>query len=332
MRRTIASAVAAFAVTASLFAAAPANAAEVDITGSGSSFANNFVVKCAGKYQAATGNKVAYTSTGSGTGRKNLAAGTSDYAFSDAQYGAADAKPSKWVTVPVIGGAVAIVFNVAGVKDLNLDAATLGGIFDGSITTWNDPKIVKLNKKAKLPASAITVVYRNTKSGTTQNLQNYLQENIGGAWLPAEQAWKGVATGASVALSTDMAYKVAHTDGAIGYVDLSDIDTKVGKVALKNAKGKFVKPSIAAASKFLSKQTVGSDGTIDINFTKKVTGGYQLSIVTYMMIPDATTAKGAAAKAFGIYAVTKCSKKPAKGYAGFGGSNFKKALFFANAA
>jgi ABC-type phosphate transport system substrate-binding protein len=52
MRRTLVSAVAAAAVTASLFAATPAQAAEVDIKGSGSSFAGNFLIDCASRYTA----------------------------------------------------------------------------------------------------------------------------------------------------------------------------------------------------------------------------------------------------------------------------------------
>ena len=66
MRRTLVSAVAAAAVTASLFAATPAQAAEVDIKGSGSSFAGNFLIDCASRYTAKTGNKVSYTATSSG--------------------------------------------------------------------------------------------------------------------------------------------------------------------------------------------------------------------------------------------------------------------------
>ena len=326
MRRTLVSAVAAAAVSASLFAAAPAQAAEVDITGSGSSFAYNFLNKCATQYQAKTGNKVSYAATGSGAGRKALVAKTVDFAASDSPYGSSEAKPTHAVTyAPVIGGAIAMVFNIDGVKDLNLDAATIGGIFDGSITKWNDPKLVALNKKAKLPDATITPVYRSTNSGTTQNFQEYLNENVGGIWPNANQAWAGMKTGANVSVSSDMAYKVKTTANSIGYVDLSDVDVKVGKAAIKVGK-KFVKPTVATTSKALSKQTVGPDGTMNIDFTKKVDGGYPLSIVTYVIIPMGVGEKGKATAAFASYAVETCSKKPAKGFAGFKGKNYDTAL------
>jgi phosphate transport system substrate-binding protein len=325
MRRTLVSAVAAAAVTASLFAATPAQAAEVDIKGSGSSFAGNFLIDCASRYTAKTGNKVSYTATSSGKGRASFAAGTDDFAGSDSLYGATEAKPGAYATVPVIGGPVAIIFNVAGVNNLRLDAATAGKIFSGEITKWNDDAIKKLNPKATLPDKTFTVIYRSSNSGTTQNLQNYFQENIGGSWPAANQAWIGVKTGSGQATSADMVAKVKGTSGAIGYADLSDVGVKLGKVTLKNAKGEWVKPSVASASKMLSAQKIQADGSIDMNFTKKVKGAYQLSIPTYLMIPTAGD-KAPAAKAFAKYAIEKCSKKPAKGFAGFKGKNYKTAL------
>ena len=315
MRRTLVSAVAAAAVTASLFAATPAQAAEVDIKGSGSSFAGNFLIDCASRY----------TATSSGKGRAAFTAGTDNFAASDSLFGATEKAPASYATVPVIGGPVAVIFNVAGVKNLRLDAVTTSQIFSGTIKKWNDPKIAKLNPKATLPDKDFVVVYRSSNSGTTQNLQNYFQENVGGAWPAANQAWIGVKTGSGQATSADLVAKVKGTSGAIGYADLSDVGVKLGKVTLKNANGEWVKPSIASASKMLSKQKIEANGSIDMNFTKKVKGAYQLSIPTYLMIPTAGDS-APAAKAFAKYAIETCSKKPAKGYAGFKGKNYKTAL------
>jgi hypothetical protein len=70
-------------------------------------------------------------------------------------------------------------------------------------------------------------------------------------------------------------------------------------------------------------------GTIDINYTQKVKGAYQISLVTYALIPKTGTAKGAASQKFVEYAVSTCSKKPAKGYSGFKGAVYSKSLWFA---
>ena len=325
MRRTLISAVAAAAVTASLFAATPAQAADVDIKGSGSSFAGNFLIDCASRYTAKTGNKVSYTATSSGRGRASFAAATDDFAGTDSQYGATERKPVSFKSVPVIGGPVAIVFNVKGVNNLRLDAAAVSGIFSGTIKMWNDPAIAALNPTATLPATPFVVMYRSSNSGTTQNFQDYLYQQAVGPWPTGNQAWVGVKTGSGQSTSADLVAKVKATSGGIGYADLSDVSVKLGKVTLKNANGEFVKPSVASASKMISAQTIEADGSMTINFKKKVAGAYQLSIVTYLMIP-VTGAKAPAAKAFAKYAVDTCSKKPAAGFAGFTGENYKTAL------
>ena len=103
------------------------------------------------------------------------------------------------------------------------------------------------------------------------------------------------------------------------------MSVKLGKVTLKNAKGEFVKPSVASASKMLSAQKIAADGSMTIDFKKKVAGAYQLSIVTYLMVPTAGD-KRSATKAFAKYAVDTCSKKPVAGFAGFTGANYKTAL------
>ena len=64
------------------------------------------------------------------------------------------------VQFPMIIGGVVPVVNIPGVGagQLTLDGPTLASIYMGEITKWNDPKIVKLNPKLKLPATAIAPV------------------------------------------------------------------------------------------------------------------------------------------------------------------------------
>src|SRR6185312_108169 len=77
---------------------------------------------------------------------------------------------------------IAIAYNVEGLNDLKLDAATIAGIFSGKITKWNDAKIAALNAGAALPDAAITVVRRSDDSGTTQNFTEYLAANAKDVW------------------------------------------------------------------------------------------------------------------------------------------------------
>ena len=47
-----------------------------------------------------------------------------------------------------------MAFNVPGVNELNLDAATIAKIFSGEITKWNDQAIADQNPDANLPDTA----------------------------------------------------------------------------------------------------------------------------------------------------------------------------------
>ena len=88
--------------------------------------------------------------------------------------------------VPVYISPIAVVFNLKGVSDagkhINMDAATIAKIFDGKITKWNDPAIADQNKDLKLPDTAITVVHRSDKSGTTQNFVSYFKDVTPDNW------------------------------------------------------------------------------------------------------------------------------------------------------
>ena len=137
----------------------PAHATGVTINGSGSTAVKNLLDVCIPDYQKSTGNTVNYAGGGSGAGRAAFTAGTVDFAFSDAAYGSAESKPADFVHVPDVAFPVAIEYKLAGFAEtLNLSKSTLGGIFAGKVTKWNDPAIVADNNK-----SIKTVVYKTKK-------------------------------------------------------------------------------------------------------------------------------------------------------------------------
>ena len=83
---------------------------------------------------------------------------------------------------PVQFGPIAIAYNLSGVSGLKLDATTLAKIFQGQITTWNDPAIKALNPGLSLPSTTITLAVRSDGSGTTANFSQYLVDAAGSAW------------------------------------------------------------------------------------------------------------------------------------------------------
>lgn len=296
MRNKITTAVAALAVVAGLIVSVPAQAAGVSLAGKGSSFANGMIQACAAAY---TTNDVTYTSTGSGTGRSEFAAGNVQYGLTDTVY-SSGFPSSKFVTVPLFGGQVAFAYSAVGVGDgLQLTPQIISGILKGTITRWDDASIKAINTRIKLPKKAIKVAYRASGSGTNSNLTTYLNQTVGG-WTNNSSDLKAAAGGTesfatnstSFANSQLLAAYIEDNSNAFGYFDLSDaITADVGIAKLKNAAGAFVAPTASAAGRFINSQTPrvtdsdATNGTLSLDFTKVISGAYQLSIVVYGLAP-----------------------------------------------
>lgn len=333
MLRKASGALAAIALVASLATAAPASAAGVSLTGEGSSFAGTALIAAQSVFNAKGGAQVNYTKSSSGKGRANVAKGTVDFGASDISFSAAGEKaPAGTVITPLLGGPIAIVYNLSSVGNgLKLDAKTLGAIFAGTITKWDDAAIKKLNPGKTLPSAAIQVRFRTPGSGTTANLTQYL-EGVGAKGWNANNGDFTSASGAKsvvgvqVPSSSDMITAVAKTANTIGYVDLADADGKgLDYAALKNPAGQFVLPSVAASKAFLSVQPIAADGGALIDFSKKIKNAYNLSAFAYGIGSSAssTDAKGAGVKAFFTHVVN--SALPA-GYVALSGAAKAAAL------
>jgi len=307
------------------------------LSAQGSSFAGNIITSCSASYFNAN---VTYTASGSGTGRQAFVTGLNDFVASDVPYGPTDPKPSKFTYVPIVGGAVAFIYNIPsgyGINQLNLTASVAARILDGRITMWNDPAIKALNPKATLPAKSIRVHYRGSSSGTTQNIANYFIANGQKNWVSASgfaEARGSVVTGnfTSSPTSVTLVGAVDDTAFSFGYVDLSDaIMARVSYAAVKNPAGQFVKPSVNASKAFLAEQTVNSNGTVTIDYNKKVKGGYNLSLITYALAytGDKDTRTQAAVAGFLKYVVSSCAlaQGPRLGYVALSGNVQKKALY-----
>jgi phosphate transport system substrate-binding protein len=138
--------------------------------------------------QACPGQSLNYTPNGSGAGISEFIGNQTDFGGSDSslsqdEYTKAGQRCGSPVwNLPVVFGPIAIAYNVNGVTSLSLDGPTAARIFNGGITTWNDPAIQALNPGATLPAEPIRVVFRSDDSGTTDNFQRYLDSASNGMW------------------------------------------------------------------------------------------------------------------------------------------------------
>ncbi|MEE6179870.1 phosphate ABC transporter substrate-binding protein PstS [Mycobacterium sp. 050134] len=263
--------------------------------------------------QACSGQTLNYTANGSGAGISEFNGNQTDFGGSDSplaqnEYAAAQQRCGSpaW-NLPVVFGPIAITYNVKGLTSLSLDGPSAAKIFNGAITTWNDPAIQALNSGVSLPAEPIHVVFRNDQSGTTDNFQHYLDAASNGAW--GKGAGKtfngGVGEGAKGNDGTSAAIKA--TEGSITYNEWSFAKAQNLNMAkiITAAGPDAVAISADSVGKTISGATVsgqGNDLVLDTNSFYKPTqpGSYPIVLATYEIVcskyPDAQV--GTAVKAF----------------------------------
>ncbi|MGF6723616.1 phosphate transport system substrate-binding protein [Paraburkholderia sp. GAS41] len=234
----------AFAGMAGALFAIAAQAA--DITGAGSTFAAPIYTKWADAYQKSGGGKVNYQGIGSSGGVKQIIAKTVDFAGSDAPLKDDELAKDGLFQFPTVVGGVVPVVNLPGVTpgQLVLSGEVLGDIYLGKIKKWNDPAIVALNPKAKLPDTDIAVVRRADGSGTSFIWTNYLSK-VNADWKSkvGEGATVSWPTGTGGKGNDGVAAFVQRLPGAIGYVEWAYAkQNKMDYVSMKNASGAVVEP------------------------------------------------------------------------------------------
>ncbi|RSS80104.1 phosphate ABC transporter substrate-binding protein PstS [Streptomyces sp. WAC06614] len=265
---------------------------------SGSSAQKNAVDLWIKNYMAAcSGVEVNYKSSSSGEGIVAFNQGTVGFAGSDSALKPEQVEDSKkictggqGIDLPMVGGPIAIGFNVAGVDKLTLDAPTLAAIFNDKIKKWDDEAIKKLNPGVNLPGTAIQAFHRSEDSGTTENLGKYLKATAGDQWT-YEAAKKWPAPGGQAASgSAGVAAQVKQVDGAIGYFELSyassqgikTVDINTGAAAPVAATPENASKAIAAAKI----AGTGSDLALKLDYATKAEGAYPIVLVTYEVVCD----------------------------------------------
>jgi phosphate transport system substrate-binding protein len=237
------------------------------INAAGSTFQANFQSAAISAFkQLSPSITVNYNAVGSGTGRTDLYGNTVLIAGSDSPVPAKEKAKLNGRAVlyfPVQVGPISLAYNLSGVTGLKLDPATIAGIFQGKIKTWNDPAIKALNPGASLPSTAITLVVRSDSSGTTANFSAYLVKAAGSAWtLGTASTITFPSTARAVSGGGAIASTVKSTPGAIGYVDYSTASaSSLSTASVKNSSGAFVAPSTAGATAAASHVTPKADLT-----------------------------------------------------------------------
>lgn len=288
---TSASASASAAATSSI----PAAPATGTLTETGSSVMFPLVSEWQKGYTTAhPGIKISTASTNSGTGITDAGQGLVNIGASDAYLSAAQtAQYPTLENIPTGVNAIEVVYNLPSLKaPLDLSGTVVAQIFDGKITTWNDPAIAKLNPGVTLPATKIVTVHRADSSGSTVLFSQYLNAQDAADWpstlIASTPTWPAVpgslAETGSGAVVTGAGSKV----GSIAYVGTSYAAkitaAKLSQAALLNGAGKYTTATpaaiTAAVDSFPAAPASGSESLIN---TSAATGyaitGYEYADV-----------------------------------------------------
>ena len=282
-------------------AAAPGSvkcdSAKGQLQASGSSAQKNAIDAWVKNYgQACKDVQINYNPTGSGAGITAFLQGQTAFAGSDSPLKPEEIEQSKKVCsggqaidLPMVGGPIAIGFNVPGVDSLTLDPSTIAKIFNGKITNWNDEAIKKLNPSAKLPDLKIQAFHRSDESGTTDNFTKYLIATAKSDWpYSGGKAWQAKG-GQSAQGSSGLAQQVKQTSGAISYFELSYASDGIKTVDLKTDAATPAKATVENATKAIASAQVtgtGKDLALKLNYAPKEDGAYPLTLVTYEIACD----------------------------------------------
>lgn len=184
-----------------------------------------------------------------------------------------------------------------------------------------------------LPKQQITVWYRSDSSGTTENFTRFLKAANATnpdtrIWPKAQAAVFSNATPNNISTffnfqgasgSAAVAAGVKNRVGSITYSEVSfAFDNKLPVAYVQNANGEFVAPDAAGTSIFLGGGTIKANGTVDVDFEKKIPGAYPLGTTSYGLgySSGKNAEKQAIVRDWYTYLLEQCpTKYPEKGFA-----------------
>jgi phosphate transport system substrate-binding protein len=215
-------------------------------------------------------------STGSGAGLTAAADGKADVGASDAYLSSANVAASPDLeNIPLAISAQQVSYNLPDLKtSLRLNGTVLAQMYQGTITSWNDPAIAKLNPGVTLPPTRVVPLHRSDSSGDTFLFTTYLSRQDP-AWSSSVSygttvAWPSVPGALAAKGNTGMVSSCAAHPGCVAYIGISyesqTAAAGLGQAALLDDAGSYQQPTAATigadAAGFAS--TTPASGTLSL--------------------------------------------------------------------
>jgi phosphate transport system substrate-binding protein len=188
---------------------------------------------------------------GSGTGQSEALSGTIDLGGSDAYLSSAQVTANAGaLNIPIAVSAQAVNYNLPGITNLKLSGSVIAQIYEGTITTWNDPAIATLNPGVTLPSTPIIPIRRSDSSGDTFIFTSFLSATnttwANGPAFGTTVSWPTVASELTASGNPAMVDTLHSTPGGIAYIGVSvegaALVNGLGEAELENASGSYVQP------------------------------------------------------------------------------------------
>lgn len=279
------------------------------VSGAGSTWSQIAVDQWRADVRTQLGLSINYSGVGSSAGRQFFLINSVDFAVSEIPFlpdekAKLDAAGRSFQYLPIVAGGTALMYHVedsAGrrITNLRLSTSTIAGIFTGRITNWSDPAITKDNSGRRLPSQSITPVVRSDGSGTSAQFSAYLAKMASSDWrrFASQEGIAATSTsnypqfGNSVAQrgSDGVANFVANGStglGSIGYVETGyAIQRGFPVAAVKNTSGNYALPTAANVATALTKATLNSDQTQNLDgvYVNSAKNTYPISSYSYMI-------------------------------------------------
>jgi len=193
-----------------------------------------------------SGTTIKYEANNTIEGPNQVVLGTADFGDTDVPFTKKELEQKGLTQFPYMFTATTPVFNLPNLFDgqIKLDGKTLGDIFLGKITKWNDPAITATNPRVQLPNEKILLAYVAANGSGTYPLSNYLSK-VNPDWkskmgVGTKFNWP---TGVAVENMYAMGEYIKKTPYSIGYSEIAYArKNKLSYVQLQNKEGKFVSP------------------------------------------------------------------------------------------
>jgi phosphate transport system substrate-binding protein len=262
---------------------------------------------------------VAVAATGSSAGIAAASAGKADIGTSDAYLSSGDlVENPALVNIPLAISAQQVDYNLPGLRagtHVRLDGQVLARMYQGTITSWNDPAIAALNPGVRLPAVTVVPVHRSDGSGDTFLFSSYLSTQDP-AWNTAigygtTVAWPPVAGAVGAHGNSGMVSACQHTAGCVAYAGISYLSAALadglGEAELANAAGQFELPTAATISASVAAFVSSTPPNETISMVDgPAAGGYPIVNYEYAIVStrQPSPAKARALRAFLKWVIT----------------------------